>query len=182
MAGEQTPGAGAGAAQASLVLAAFGMVKSMVGTYYSAKAKASTLAFQADMADINARLSETAAQHALYQGQQQVAQQTMRAGHLKSAQRASMAANGIDLGEGNAAEVQASTDIMKEIDTNTIEANAVRSAWGYRTQAVNYQNEALIKNATSDSISPFGSASASLLGNAGNVAQAWYQYQKAKGT
>lgn len=169
------------AARSALILQAFGMVSSAVGSYYSAQSKASSLKFQADMADINSRLSETAAQHALYQGQQQVAQQTMRAGHLKSAQRASMAANGIDLGEGSAAEVQASTDILKEIDSNTIEANAVRSAWGYRTQATNYSNEALIKRATGDSISPFGSATASMLGNAGNVADAWYKYQKSLG-
>ena len=75
--------------------------------------------------------------------------------------------------------MQASTDIMKEIDRNTVEANAVRSAWGYRTQAVNSQNDALIKRATADTISPFGSATTSLMGSAGNVATSWYQLNKA---
>ena len=45
-------------------------------------------------------------------------------------------------------------------------ANAVRSAWGYRTQAVNFENEALTKRATAGAINPFGSAAGSLLGSA----------------
>lgn len=177
---DPTSNGASGAAQAGLLLAAFGMINSAVGSYYSSKSQASSLQFQSDMATINARMAETSAQHELFRGQQQVAAQTMKAGHLKSAQRAAMAANGIDLGEGNAAEVQASTDLVKEIDSNVIEANAVRSAWGYRTQSVNYANESLIKSATGSSISPGGSAYASMMGSAGNVAQAWYQYEKSK--
>lgn len=49
---------------------------------------------------------------------------------------------------GSAAEIQASTDIMKEIDMATVESNAVRNAFGYRTQAMNFENEALAKRAT----------------------------------
>lgn len=92
-------------------------------------------------AEANAKISEMGAQSALAQGQQQIASLTLKAGQIKSTQRAAMAANGIDLGEGNAAEVLASTDIMKEIDKNQIEANAIRTAWGYRTQGVAAQIE-----------------------------------------
>ena len=87
-------------------------------------------------AKINAQISEMGAQSVLHQGQQQVAGLTLKAGQLKATQRAAMAANGIDLGEGNAVDVQASTEIMKEVDKNQIEQNAIRSAWGYRTQGV----------------------------------------------
>lgn len=87
-------------------------------------------------AEANAQIAEMGAQSVLSQGQQQTAALTLKAGQMKSTQRAAMAANGIDLGEGNAVDVQASTDLMKEIDKNQIEANAIRSAWGYRTQGV----------------------------------------------
>ncbi|WP_434516439.1 hypothetical protein AB6Q56_07455 [Dechloromonas sp. ARDL1] len=156
-----------------------GAFTSAIGSYFSAGAQKATLQGQAAIADTNARIAELGAQSALSQGQQQVAQLTMRAGQLKSAQRANLAANGIDLGEGSAAEIQASTDIMKEIDKNTVEANAVRSAWGYRTQAVNYENEALMKRAGAGAISPFMSAAGSLLGSAGTVASSWYAWRKA---
>ena len=166
-------------AQTALISQIGGTVTSAAGSYYSGRAAQSTARFQADMADINARMAESSAQSALYQGQQQVGQLTLKAGQLKSSQRAALAANGVDLGAGSAAELQASTDLMKEIDANTLTANAVRSAWGYRTQAVNYQSEALMKRATADSISPMASAATSLLGSAGQVAGSWYMMNKA---
>mgnify|MGYP003479613917 FL=1 len=152
-----------------------GALSGAIGSFYSAKVAKINLEGQAFIADTNARIAELGAQSVLNQGQQEIGRVTMQAGRVKSAQRVALAANGVDLGEGNAAELQASTDIMKEIDRNTVEANAVRSAWGYRTQAVNSQNDALIKRATADTISPFGSAATSLLGSAGNVATSWYQ-------
>jgi hypothetical protein len=154
-----------------------GAASSMVGSYFSAKSAKLQYQSEADLADINARIAERGAQSQLAAGQQQVGAVSLRAGMLKSSQRASMAANGIDLGTGNAAEVQASTDLMKEVDMNTVEANAVRAAWGYRTQSVNMQNEAIMKRASASGISPIGSAAISLIGSSGAVAQSWYQYK-----
>ncbi len=181
-------------ATASLAMQVGGIASSTVGSYYSAESQASSLQFQSDMsginariADINSRIAELGAQSELMKGERQVGALTMKAGQVKSSQRAAMAANGIDLGEGNAAEVQASTDIMKEIDANTLQANAVRSAWGYRTQgmnaeiqASNLRSDALLKGASADTISPFASAATSLLGGAGGVANSWYNYQRNK--
>lgn len=172
-------------ATASLIGQIGGGVTSAIGGYFSAATQKATLKGQAAVADTNARIAELGAQSALLQGQQQVGALTLRAGQLKSSQRAAMAANGIDLGVGSAVELQASTDIMAQIDKNTIEANAVRSAWGYRTQAVNFQNEALTKRTTAGAISPFGAAAGSLLGSAGSVASSWYSLNKSgalKGT
>jgi hypothetical protein len=92
--------------------------------------------------EVNAKISEIGAQSELEAGQKQVASMTLQAGQLKSRQRAAMAANGIDLGEGSAAEILASTDIMKEIDKGQIEQNAIRAAWGHRTQGVAQQIDA----------------------------------------
>ncbi len=172
-------------ATASLIGQVGGAASSAIGSYYSAATQKAALKGQAEIVAINARIAELGAQSALNQGQQQVGALTLKAGQLKSSQRAAMAANGVDLGVGNAAEIQASTDIMKEIDANTLTANAVRSAWGYRTQAVNFENEALTKRATAGAISPFGSAAGSLLGSAASVAGSWYSLNKSgalKGT
>lgn len=92
-------------------------------------------------AKVNAQIADMGAESVLHQGDQQVASLTLKAGQMKGAQRAAMAANGIDLGEGNAVDVLASTEIMKEIDKNQITSNAIRSAWGYRTQGVAAQIE-----------------------------------------
>lgn len=156
-----------------------GAINSGIGSYYNAKSQKAGLEFQSHMAGVNARIAELGAERELYKGESEVAALTLRAGQLKSSQRTSMAANGIDLGEGSAGEVLASTDIMKEIDKNTIVANAVRSAWGYRTQGMNYQNEALIKGTSASGINPFMSATSTLLGSAGGVADSWYAWRKA---
>jgi len=87
--------------------------------------------------ETNARTAEAAAANALEIGQDQVAALTLKAGQLKGAQRVALAANGIAINEGSAREVQASTDVLKQADMDTLTANAARSAWGYRTQAAN---------------------------------------------
>lgn len=163
---------------AALPLMIGGMLSNMIGGFYSAKAQKYQLQTQAIMADTNARIAEMGAQSALMQGEREVGNLTMKAGQLKSTQRAAMAANGIDLGVGNAAETIASTDIMKEIDKNTTMANAIRSAWGYRMQGTNFQNEALTARNTAGAISPWMSATSSLLGGASNVASNWYMMNK----
>lgn len=170
--------AGEGMGEAGRIFQIGGAINSAIGSYYSAQSQQSALRFQADMHDINARILEGSAQSALDQGQRQIGQLTLRAGQLKSRQRAAMAANGIDLGEGSAAEVQASTDIMKQIDVNQISLNATLAANGLRTQSVNQTNAAVIGRGMASGISPIGSAFTSLLGSAGSVASSWYQHSK----
>lgn len=154
-----------------------GAVSGAIGGFYSAKMTKRQLAFEADMSRINGRMAELGARTALENGQKQVAGLTMQAGQLKSRQRASMAANGIDLGEGSAAEIQASTELMKELDKQTIEANAVRSAWGYRTEAANLQSSALMKEGSAAGISPALAGASSLMTGASQVASSWYQFK-----
>jgi hypothetical protein len=155
-----------------------GMAAGVVGSFYSAKSQKLALESQAQIAEINARIAELGAQSTLIQGQRQVGQISQRAGAVKSAQRASMAANGVDLGEGSAAEVLASTDILKEQDMQTAHSNALSAAWGYRTQGMNSTNEAATKRATSGAINPGMQAASTLLGSAGSVAQSWYAMKK----
>lgn len=160
---------------------AIGGVSSAMSAYYSAKMQQSNLNYQADIEDINTKQTELAAQQALLNGNTAAAQLSQRAGQIKSGQRANMAANGIGLDSANASEVLTSTDIGKEQDVNTAVANAVRAAWGYRTQETNQKNDALMKRAGASSISPGAAFATSLLGSSGQVASSWYQFNKAGG-
>lgn len=150
-----------------------------IGSYYGAKSQQESLRAAANIADINAGMAEHAAQIELLRGNEAAASVSARAGQVKGAQRAAMAANGIDLGVGNAAEVLTSTDIGKEQDMNAVTANAVQAAWGQRMNATNYKNEALTKRAGADSISPFMAAASSLLGSSSQIASSWYMMNKA---
>lgn len=168
-------------ANASLALQVGGVASQTFGSFFGAQAQKSTLGAQAAVAEVNARIAERGAQGELLRGQHEYGQLSLKAGQLKSSQRTAMAANGIDLGVGNAAEVVASGDLMKAEDLSTIEANAIKSAWGYRAQAMNYQNEATVSRARANGISPIMAASTTLLGGAAQVGQQWMAQRNAFG-
>lgn len=89
-----------------------------------------------------------------------------------------MAANGIALDSDTAINVLTTTDVIGEVDANTLNANAARAAWGYRLQGTNYQNEALMKRTTSKGINPFMQAGGTLLDKASSVGSSYYLYKK----
>ena len=182
-------GAGAGAAGGGgmsmgtmgAIMGIFGAISSGVGSYFSAQSAKDNLEFQKQMAAINARMAETAAQSILQAGQKQAGNAGLRYGQAKGSALAHQAARGIQQGEGSAAEEIASIDYAKESDLLTINANAVRQAWAARTQAANAQNESLLKGTTADSISPFAAMGTSLLGSGSQLAMQWYTMRNGRG-
>lgn len=150
---------------ASLGMQAAGALSSVIGSYYSAQSQKGALGLQAD-------LEEYQAQNALVQGEREMQRSRLSTANLKSTQRASMAANGVDLADGSAARVLTSTDVLGEIDAQTIEHNALLNAWGYRS-------DARMKRASASAISPGMSAFSTLLGSGAQVASSWYYLKKA---
>ena len=63
---------------------------------------------------------------------------------------------------------------MGQTDVNTVAANAIRAAFGYRMQGTNFGIDATMRSAAADSVSPWMSAGISLLTSAGRVAPQWY--------
>jgi hypothetical protein len=171
------------------MLSVVGAIGSAFSSYYAAKSQqyqlesqAMTMQFQKDIAGINARQSEVNAQGILFARDQQIAATTMKYGKVKGAQRAAMAANGGTIGVGSNAEIEATNELMKEIDKNTINANAVRAAENSRIQAQNYKTSAVMAGISADnlrtsasSISPFGGAFTSLLTSATSIAGTMYR-------
>lgn len=164
-------------------MAVFGAINSAIGSYYAAKSAQNQLKsqsmsyqFQRDMSLINAQQAETAAQGALFAGERAAGQVGMRYGQLRGKRRASAAARGLTLDEGSTAEIEASAEWAKQTDMNTVMANAVSAAWGYRTQGVNYQTQALMAGVSAENaltsagtISPVTSAGTSLLNSARSI-------------
>lgn len=176
----------------SPMLGIMGAVNSAIGSYYQAKSQqyqlqsqALSAEFQKSMSQINARQAEYQAQSLLQVGERQIGQLTMRYGKAKGARRASVAASGVSLGVGSAAEVEASQDIAKEIDVLTINANAVRAAEEARLRGVGFQNQALLQGvsaqnlaASAGTISPFGAAGTSLLGSAASLGSSMFNQRR----
>lgn len=142
-----------------------------VAARQAAKAQKATLLYDAQVSENNATLAGWQADDAVAQGQRD--EQTIRTqtAVIKSSQRAAMAANGIDVNAaGTAVDVQTSTDYMGEVDALTARDNALKTAWGYRTQGVNYKDNARNTRAGAGQIRPGVSAALSLLGSAGTWA------------
>ena len=130
---------------------------------------------QANIARINAQQMEWAAQQRMRSAEKDQVRMTMEAGQTKASQRAAIAANGLAVGEGGSVELLASTDIIKEIESNQIKENAVRDAWGMRIQATNYQGQALMSEAAKQSPgSVFGTT---LLQGASQIANRYMVYR-----
>ena len=170
-------------------LAIAGAIGQMFGSYYAMKSQqyqlesqSLSLEFQKDISQINARQAEFVAQKTLEAGGRQAGAVSMKYGKIKGSQRAAMAASGGVIGEGSYQAVEATTDLMKEIDVLTINANTVRAAENARTQSTNYGIQATMlgvssKNAMAgaQSIDPFSGATTSLLGSATSIATTLYR-------
>jgi hypothetical protein len=172
---------GAEIGMASLGAQALGALSGANAAQNNATSNQIQLNFQADMAKINARLNESNAQATLLAGQRQEQNIGLKAASMKSAQTTHMAAGNIDLGSQTALNILTTTDVMSEIDRETAASNAVRSAWGYRTNAANNEAEAAMKRASAAGINPSDAYTASLLGSAATVAGSWYAQSKGLG-
>lgn len=84
----------------------------------------------------NAFFANQAANDATDRGRKDAALQRLRTGQMLGSQRATMAANGGVVDEGSNANLQADTAMLGELDALTIENNAAREAYGYKTQAI----------------------------------------------
>ena len=157
-----------------------GMATSTIGSFFATSSQKSSLEYQAQINKINAGISEVGAQSATLEGQKSAQTALLKGDQANAAFRARAAANGVDIGQGSASEVQTSNKFMSETDAINIEAAAARSAIGYRTQASSYNSQANMEGATAGVMSPMGTAGSALLSGGGQVANSWYLYNKYK--
>lgn len=151
-----------------------GGVNSGISSFFQSKVDKSALKGQAAISAVNAELSEMSARGELRKGQRQEQAVRMDTTRMKDQQTVAFATNGIDLGDstGGSAPIvtKTSTDVMGEIDADTVAANSVRAAWGYKLQGTNYKNDALLKRASAKGINPLTALTTSLLTSASSIA------------
>lgn len=152
---------------------AFGAGFSAMGAYSQAKNQQAALQAEAQVQMNNATLSGWQADDAVTRGEAAAAQQLLKGGQVKGAQRAAMAANGIDLSVGSAQNILNDTDYLTSVDAAQLRDNAAREAWGYRQQARQYVDRASAARSGASGISPWLSAGTSLLTSATSVASRW---------
>lgn len=165
-----------------IAASAAGAIASAGGAYQQAQGQRSSLEYQAAVSRSNAVLAGYQASDAITQGQVVEGNQRLKTAQLKGSQRAQMAANGIDMGEGNANDVLTTTTMMGERDALQIHDSAMMQAWGYRTQQQNFRDDASRAEGQANAISPWLAAGTSLLTGAAGVATSWDAKAKVNGT
>jgi len=112
---------------------------SALSTFYGAQQQADAISFQNDLNQIrvesNARIKEMQADETIKKGDRDLVEFQKSGSRLKGAQRAALAAQGIDIDSGSAAELLSETDEILLQDSVTIRNNAMFEAYGLRSSA-----------------------------------------------
>jgi len=115
-------------------------------TYAQANAQQQAAQYQAQLARNNAQTAAYQRSAALQQGMLQTQQAMLQQAQVESGQRATLAANGVDLSSGSALDQLAGTRLLGQQDVNTIQSNAARAAWGYGVEAGNDLSQAQLSS------------------------------------
>ncbi len=163
-------GFGASASSVPMALQGVGVGMTALGSYDQASQQQGALSYESQVFNNNAVLTGYQASVAKQVGAQQLQTTQLNTANLYGAQRASMAANGVDLGSGSANDVLTSTKMLGNIDALTVQDNTNRQVWSLNNQATNYRNEAAMYASAAGNINPGLRGFTSLLSGAGTFA------------
>lgn len=130
------------------------------GAIQQGQATAASAKYNAQVADMNAKLSDRAAKDALERGKLEEQKQRQKTQQVLGAQQAGMAANGVDLTFGSPLDLLVDTAVMGEMDALTIRTNSAREERDIRQQGANYRGQAGMYRAQASSASSGGFLSA----------------------
>lgn len=130
---------------ATLTLIATGVAAA--GTVVSGVAQAKQQRYQAAVAERNAQLSNQSAADAIQRGKLEEQRSYRRTAQLQGEQRAALAANGIEVDFGSAADVQRDTAAAGAEEAGIIRENAMRETRGYEIEAANFGASAVADRA-----------------------------------
>lgn len=149
------------------------------GAIQTANAQSAAAKASASVNDMNARIADRAAKDALERGKKDEQQHRAKTAALIGQQRASMAANGVDLTFGSPLDLLVDTAVLGEMDALTIRSNAYKEERDIRQQANNFRTQAGVDRASASSIKTGGylNAAGTLLGGG---AKAYSVYKTGK--
>lgn len=137
----------ASTAALATLMATQGLV-SAVGQRRAATAAEQQADYQAGVLGLNADLADRAAADSIARGREAQSRSRASTRQLVGAQRATLAAQGVDVGVGSAADIGLDTAELGEMDTLTLAINAQREAYGFKVEAVNYRSQAALVRAS----------------------------------
>jgi hypothetical protein len=125
-----------------LALAGFQAATQIGSSIMEASAIKSQARWEAGQLERTAQLQEFQAKEAVRLGEKDAQSKAMQVRKLMGRQRAVAAAQGIEVSDGSALDIQAETAGLGALDIVTIRNNAWKQAWGYRVNAADMQSQA----------------------------------------
>lgn len=171
-------------AVAGLVAGALGSGISAIGAISSADAQAQTASYQAQVARNNATIANQNAAYSIKAGEAQATAQGLKSRAELGAAVAGLAASGVDVNSGSAADVQTTQREFGQLDTEQTRQNAQLQAYGYRSQSSNFTAEATLEQQKADQAPTAGllTAGGDLLSGASSLASKWNSWQLQSGS
>jgi hypothetical protein len=127
---------------------------SAYGASQQADARKKEADYQARVEANNAKIAAWQRSDAINRGEQEAQRSMRERSAMIGKQRAALAANGVDLNQGSALDLLASTEFLGQEEVNTITSNAAREAWGYEIQGANYSNNSSFEQWKARNASP----------------------------
>jgi hypothetical protein len=133
--------------------------------------------YAAQVAANNSIIARQNAKFALESGEAQATATSLKGASQSGKIKTAQAASGVDVNTGSAVDVQASQREVNKLDTETVLHKGQLAAYGYRTQATNFDAEAALKRAEAqqDITGAEIGAAGTLVGSASGAAFKWSQ-------
>ena len=112
------------------------------GSVLQGVSSANAAGYQAQIARNNAQIARQNAAYSAEAGSAQITAAGEKARQQQSEVRAAIAANGVGVNSGSAADVQASEREIGALDTANVGGRAANQVYGYQTQASDYTAQA----------------------------------------
>lgn len=160
------------------VLEVFMLLYAAYSAYSTAKASKDAAEYNAAVAENNKTMAEYEKVAEADRGAQEELDLRRQTRQFKGAQITSMAAAGLDLTEGSAADILAGTDYMGEVDALRVRDQTARNQWAIGEKAKGYAGESAMQKAKAKakSINPALAAGGSILMGASKVASTYKAY------
>jgi hypothetical protein len=100
--------------------------------------------YQRQAAGTNRRFSRLQAADVRERGEKAARKVQAQGRRVQGAQRAAMAAQGVDVSTGSAADLQVETETLSQLDANEIRTSAWMQAWGIESNAENDYASAMV--------------------------------------
>ena len=145
------------------------------GQMQQANAASAAAKYNAQVAEMNAEISERRAKSVIEAGKSEEQQQRQKVQQLLGQQQAGMAASGVDITFGSPLDTIVDTAVMGELDALTIRTNTYREAYNARVDAANQRAGAELYRYEAKAARQGGylGAAGTVLGGAGKAYQQW---------